>query len=390
MKKHSSLGGRILSAMMAVTIAAGMFATGVVSAAGGYWNETDEGWRYLESNGRPVVNRFANIDGHWYSFDQDGIMQTGWYNLPDSDIWYYFQKDGSAVIENWACVNGLWYYFDAAGYMVTGWQKIDETWYYFYDNGALKTGWLYRDGKWYYLTADGVMKRGWLLDNGKWYYLLLDGSMATDCTLAIGDVEYSFDINGVWWVSGEATEEEIEEITPDVPENSTDIDEEESDPEPTESFSQLSCRLMAEAVAAACEKRPVPETAVTSGYLQSTLVLDRSLIDEFSGLMNEDGSMLYLVLKAKDGCLNDLLIQLNVARRMLVNELDGTASKVWSQGGYIALMVLDDRCKQRDDELQIAASAFDDACQKMMGTADDSNTTSETETDQTEDSQAAE
>ena len=129
---------------------------------------------------------------------------------------------------------------------------------------------------------------------------------------------------------------------------------------------------------------------MTSGYLQSTLVLDRSLIDEFSGLMNEDGSMLYLVLKAKDGCLNDLLIQLNVARRMLVNELDGTASKVWSQGGYIALMVLDDRCKQRDDELQIAASAFDDACQEMMGTADDSNTTSETETDQTEDSQAAE
>ena len=58
-------------------------------------------------------------------------MQTGWYNLPDSDIWYYFQKDGSAVVENWACVNGLWYYFDAAGYMVTGWQKIDETWVLF-------------------------------------------------------------------------------------------------------------------------------------------------------------------------------------------------------------------------------------------------------------------
>ena len=360
-------GQKLLSAALAAILTASLFTTGV-SAADGYWNETDAGWRYLENNGKPVVNRFANIDGHWYNFDKDGIMQTGWYNLPDSDIWYYFQKDGSAIVENWACVNGLWYYFDAAGYMVTGWQKIDETWYYFYDTGALKTGWLYRDGKWYYLTPDGVMKRGWLLDNGKWYYLLLDGSMATDCTLAIDGVEYSFDINGVWWVSGEATDEEIEEITPDVPENSTDIDEEESDPEPTETFTQISCRIMAEAVAAACDKRPVPEIAITGGYLQSTLVLDRNLIDEASGLMNEDGSILYLVLKAKDGCLNDLLIQLNVARRMLVNNLDGTASKVWSQGGYIALMVLDDRCKQRDDELQVAASAFDAACQEMMGT----------------------
>ncbi len=362
-------GRKLLSAVLAAILTASLFTTGV-SAAGGYWNETDAGWRYLENNDKPVVNRFANIDGHWYNFDQDGIMQTGWYNLPDSDIWYYFQKDGAAVVENWACVNGLWYYFDAAGYMVTGWHKIDETWYYFYDTGALKTGWLYRDGKWYYLTPDGVMKRGWLLDNGKWYYLLLDGSMATDCTLAIDGVEYSFDINGVWWVSGEATDEEIEEITPDVPENSTDIDEEESDPEPTETFAQASCRIMAEAVAAVCDKHPVPEIAVPGGYLQSTLILDRNLIEEASGLMNEEGSVLYLVLKAKDGCLDDLMVQLNVARRMLVNNMDGTASKVWSQGGYIALMVLDDRCKQRDDELLLAASAFDDACQQLLGISD--------------------
>ena len=141
---------------------------------------------------------------------------------------------------------------------------------------------------------------------------------------------------------------------------------------------------MAEAVAAACDKRPVPEIAITGGYLQSTLVLDRNLIDEASGLMNEDGSILYLVLKAKDGCLNDLLIQLNVARRMLVNNLDGTASKVWSQGGYIALMVLDDRCKQRDDELQVAASAFDAACQEMMGTSDSDNAEEEAAEQQAE------
>lgn len=382
MGKYKLLSSRFVAAVLAITLAAGMGTTAVL-AAGGYWNETEDGWRYLESNGNPVVKRFANIDGHWYNFDENGIMTTGWYNLPDSDIWYYFQADGSAVIENWACVNGLWYYFDGAGYMVTGWQLIDQTWYYFYENGALKTGWLFRDGKWYYLTPDGVMKRGWLLDNGKWYYLMPDGSMATDCTIAIGDVEYSFDINGVWWVSGEATEQEIEEITPDIPENSTDIDEEETDPEPTETFAQQSSRLMAEAVAAACEKRPVPSVAVTGGYLQSTLCLDRDLIEEASGLMSEDGGMVYLVLKAKEGSLNDLLIQLNVARRLLVNNMDGAASKVWSQGGYIALMVLDDRCKQQYAELEIAAAAFDTACQEMMGTAEEVTTENTDENNQT-------
>ena len=76
MGKYKLLSSRFVAAVLAITLAAGMGTT-AVSAAGGYWNETEDGWRYLESNGNPVVKRFANIDGHWYNFDENGIM-TSW------------------------------------------------------------------------------------------------------------------------------------------------------------------------------------------------------------------------------------------------------------------------------------------------------------------------
>ena len=351
---------RRLAAALAV-LALGMAAVPALPAAAedGYWNDTDAGWRYITSTGKAVAGRLAFIDGKWYRFDSDGIMQTGWYQLPNSGIWYYFTSSGAAVINDWQKVGDKWYYFDEAGYMVTGWHEIDGTWYYFYDNGALKTGWLMRSSKWYYLNDNGVMQTGWLLDDGKWYYLQIDGSMAVDCTLTIGGVEYSFDPNGVWWVSGEATEEEIEAVTPDTPENAADMDELESEPEPAETVPEQLLAPMVEAVSAACRHRPAPTETVTGGYLQSTLVLDRDIIADFAGVM-DDGD-LYLVLQPVEGRENDLISQLNIARRTLVSTEEGSVSKVWSAGGYVALVILDDRCHDAAEELELAVQVFDDA-----------------------------
>lgn len=351
---------RRLAAALAV-LALGMAAVPALPAAAedGYWNDTDAGWRYITSTGKAVAGRLAFIDGKWYRFDSDGIMQTGWYQLPNSGIWYYFTSSGAAVINDWQKVGDKWYYFDEAGYMVTGWHEIDGTWYYFYENGALKTGWLMRSSKWYYLNDNGVMQTGWLLDDGKWYYLQIDGSMAVDCTLTIGGVEYSFDPNGVWWVSGEATEEEIEAVTPDTPENASDMDELESEPEPAETVPEQLLAPMVEAVSAACRHRPAPTETVTGGYLQSTLVLDRDIIADFAGVM-DDGD-LYLVLQPVEGRENDLISQLNIARRTLVSTEEGSVSKVWSAGGYVALVIMDDRCHDAAEELELAVQVFDDA-----------------------------
>lgn len=360
---------KAVSAFLALGLAAGT-AAAPVSAASGYWNQTEDGWRYLIGD-KPVTGRFAYISGEWYNFDQNGIMQTGWYNLPNSNIWYYFDLDGAAVLKDWVNVAGKWYYLDSAGYMVTGWQKIDETWYFFENTGALRTGWIQRESKWYYVTPGGVYKRGWLLDGGKWYYLQIDGTMATDCTLMIDGTRYSFDMNGVWWVSREPEEEQPEDVTAsETPELPEETGQEEAEQQPVVTKTEQLSRVMAEAVSAACTKRAVPEQAVTSGYLQSTLVLDRSLIKESSGLMNEKGSVMYLVLEAQPGKMNDLLIQLNVARRTLVLSLRGTQSKVWSSGDYLALMVLDDSCKDAADELEVAAAAFDAAAQQVLAEMD--------------------
>lgn len=347
------------AALLLASLAMGMLpAAPAMAADQGYWNETDAGWRYLVDGRNPVKNRFSFIDGKWYSFDENGIMQTGWYNLPQSNIWYYFTSSGAAVVNDWQKVGDKWYYFNEAGYMVTGWYEVDGTWYYFYDTGALKTGWLMRSSKWYYLNDNGVMQTGWLLDDGKWYYLQIDGSMAVDCTLTIGGVEYSFDPNGVWWVSGEATDEEIEAVTPDTPENAADMNELESEPEPAKTVPEQLLAPMVEKVASVCRHRPAPAEAVTGGYLQSTLVLDREAVVDFAGVM-DDGD-LYLVLQPAAGRENDLITQLNIARRTLVGAAEGSVSKVWSAGGYIALVILDDRCHDAMEELELAVQAFDD------------------------------
>ena len=358
-RKNSGRGRKRLAALLAaLAFSAAALPALPAAAEEGYWNETDAGWRYLTGkNDRPVAGRFAFIDGKWYSFDQDGIMQTGWVKIPNSEVWFYFTGSGAAVVNDWQKVGDKWYYFDEAGYMVTGWQEVDGTWYYFYENGALKTGWLMRSSKWYYLNDNGVMQTGWLLDDGKWYYLQIDGSMAHDCTLDIDGVEYSFDPNGVWWVSGEATEEEIEAVTPDTPENAADMDEMESDPEPAQTVPEQLLGPMVQAVASACRHRPAPSEAVTGGYLQSTLVLDREMIADFAGV--QDGGDLYLVLEPAEGRENDLITQLNIARRTLLSGVQGHVSKVWSAGGHIALVILDDRCHDAAEELELAVCAFD-------------------------------
>ena len=246
------------AALLSLSVATSVVAA-PVSAAKGYWNHTEEGWRYLIGD-KPVAGRFAHIDGKWYNFDENGLMQTGWYNLPSSGIWYYFDADGAAVIGDWVYVGGSWYYLDSAGYMVTGWQKVDETWYYFEDYGALKTGWVKRSGKWYYVTPGGVYKTGWQLSNGRWYYLQMDGTMAADCTLLIDGVEYSFDMNGVWWVShtDELDGEPEEEPVPETPEETEQPGEEVAEQQPAVTKTEQLSRVMAESVSAVCTKRPVP------------------------------------------------------------------------------------------------------------------------------------
>ena len=138
------------------------------------WNATEDGWKYYE-DGKKVVGWKA-IDGEWYYFDRDGIMETGWVSVDGH--WYYLNTDGS-METGWASVDGHWYYLNADGSMETGWASIGGKWYYLNADGSMETGWAFVDGHWYYLNADGTMETGWASIGGYWYYLNADGSMAT-------------------------------------------------------------------------------------------------------------------------------------------------------------------------------------------------------------------
>lgn len=92
---------------------------------------------------------------------------------------------------------GHWYYFNADGVMQTGWKKINNNWYYLNSSGAMATGWLNLNNNWYYLNSSGAMATGWLKYGGYWYYLGNDGAMKTHQW--IGD--YYVDQNGIMAVT---------------------------------------------------------------------------------------------------------------------------------------------------------------------------------------------
>lgn len=87
------------------------------------WNQTDQGWRWLNS---------------------DGTLSHGW--LTD---------------------NGRTYYMDESGIMVTGWREIDGDWYYFHQDGAMNLGTLILDTGYYQFTAKGALSSSsWIPNSG--------------------------------------------------------------------------------------------------------------------------------------------------------------------------------------------------------------------------------
>ena len=91
-------------------------------------------------------------------------------------------------------------YFDPeSGAKVEGWQEIDGKMYYFGWNGALK-GHRKIDGKVYYFDPDTCeLKIGWFETLGNKYYADPNdgGALASNKTLIIDGISYTFDYNSI-------------------------------------------------------------------------------------------------------------------------------------------------------------------------------------------------
>ena len=162
---------------------------------------------YLDTwDGHQVKNGEKAINGHWYYFDANGVMATGFTKLKDGRTVYY--NSNGQMLNGFQKINGKTYYFDTwDGHQVKNSEKaINGHWYYFDANGIMATGLVtLKDGRTVYYGADGQMKYGWQKINGKIYYFdTWNGHQVKNGEKAINGFWYYFDQNGIFqtgWVT---------------------------------------------------------------------------------------------------------------------------------------------------------------------------------------------
>lgn len=85
---------QILKTVGAVALITGLAAAPVY--AGTWIQPEDQIWMYEEEES--FASGWRQIDGVWYYFDADGIMQTGWIRDEDNQLWYYLDRQTGAWI----------------------------------------------------------------------------------------------------------------------------------------------------------------------------------------------------------------------------------------------------------------------------------------------------
>lgn len=103
----------------------------------------------------------------------NGVSPGQWCN--DIHGWWFRNIDGTYAVNEWRCILASdnkphWYFFDQNGYMVSGWLAKGAYTYYFelasgVSFGAMTIGWKMIDGKWYYFDPAGGASHGAMLRN---------------------------------------------------------------------------------------------------------------------------------------------------------------------------------------------------------------------------------
>lgn len=157
---------------------------------------------YVNKNGVRVTGLRKFSDGYRY-FDADGKSQVGWVKLTVEENGqsvtkqYYFKSGTRLALQNgfYRFSNGKVYSFDEKGVLQTGWQLGNSGKYYYFDK-EMKTGWLTLDGSTYYLDTSGARVSGIYGISGKLYYFDENGVMLTDTTVEYDGRMYIVEANG--------------------------------------------------------------------------------------------------------------------------------------------------------------------------------------------------
>ena len=150
---------------------------------------------YHDTTGVRTLAKAASKSGNDVSSDIKKAERNGWVK---TEMGWMYNESGKPVT-GWKQIDGKWYYFEANGVMQTGWKQVSGKWYYLHTDGAMRTDWKQIGGKWYYFHTDGAMRTGWKQIGDKWYYLHEDGHMAKSEKIQGEDGRvYVIDENGVF------------------------------------------------------------------------------------------------------------------------------------------------------------------------------------------------
>jgi len=152
--------------------------------------KTVNGKKYCYVNDQKVTGE-RQIGGHWYYFDGNGIMQTGFVNLGSKTV--YYNSDGQMQYGE-QCINDSWYYLNPiTGARTTGFCNLPGKTVYYNTDGKMQYGEQCINGSWYYLNPiTGARTTGFCNLPGKTVYYNTDGKMLYG-EQKIGNYYYYFD-----------------------------------------------------------------------------------------------------------------------------------------------------------------------------------------------------
>ena len=186
-----------------------------VLQTGFFRTEENNGLYYAASDGAVVKGGIHGIDDMPYWFYEDGTLHTGWQTV-NGHRYYYHPITGQAEC-GWVLWQNRYYYVAEEDGKRTGLQQIDGEYYpfsessgavtegfvtlpdntirYYFEDRSYQTGWLSLDGQRYYFDENGAMEIGWQSIGSEVYYFDENGRMAVGFT-KIGEEMFYFNASG--------------------------------------------------------------------------------------------------------------------------------------------------------------------------------------------------
>ena len=124
-----------------------------------------------------------NINGNWYLVDNTGKNLTGFQEIKDQNKVVYYAPSNAQMQYGWKDINRNKYYFDiTTGAMTTGQRNINGSWYLFNNQGVMQTGFqrITSQNKTVHYASNGKMQYGWQwINNATHYFDKITGAMST-------------------------------------------------------------------------------------------------------------------------------------------------------------------------------------------------------------------